>query len=210
MDCRQVKFDTLGLVPGIVQTPSGQVRMLGYLNAEAIRRTMETGLVTFFSRSRGRLWTKGETSGNALRLLEMHTDCDGDALLIIAEPAGPTCHEGCASCFGHGSDRTLQWLADLEVLLKGRQASGGASGSYSQQLFSQGLDRIARKVAEETGEVIVAAKNHQTDPTCRDALVSEAADLLFHFQMLLIDRGVDLSEVVALLASRHVRTSGKV
>ncbi len=200
-------FDESGLIPAVVQAPSGQVRMVGYVNTKALEKTQATGFVTFWSRSRQALWTKGETSGNRLKLLEIRADCDRDCLLIIADPEGPTCHRGTDACFDDETEMltTFPWLDRLEKLLQSRKDTASAAGSYTQVLFAKGLDRIAKKVVEEAGEVILAAKNHQREAnqTNREELVGEAADLLFHLELLLVDQGVSLHEVVRLLQSRH-------
>ena len=208
-------FDETGLVPGVVQAPSGEVRMVGYLNREALEKTLASGFVTFWSRSRQTLWTKGEGSGNRLKLLELRADCDNDCLLIIAEPAGPTCHRGTDSCFDDeastvSSVTTLPWLDNLEKLLQSRKATASLTGSYTQKLFAQGTDRIAKKVVEEAGEVILAAKNHEREATNKqlEDLIGEAADLLFHLELLLVQREVSLHDVVILLKARHSSRSG--
>lgn len=200
----QVTFDEKGLVPGIVQSPGGEVRMLGYLNRESLKTTLETGLVTFWSRSRQSLWTKGETSGNTLKLVEVRIDCDGDALLIIAEPTGPTCHRGTDSCF-EGDALPQPWLERLEDLLRQRKAAASPEGSYTQKLFARGVDRIGKKVVEEAGEVVIGAKNFALDPSepNRTEFLGEAADLLFHLQMLLVSQGFSLQDAALVLRERH-------
>lgn len=204
MDLDTLRFDSAGLIPGIVQSPQGEVRMLAWLNREALERTLVSGFVTFWSRSRQALWTKGETSGNRLRLIQIRPDCDGDALLILAQPEGPSCHRGTESCFdGATWPATLPWLGRLEALLQARQASANPSGSYTQRLFAQGVDRIGKKVVEEAGEVVIAAKNED-----REAFLGEAADLLFHLELLLLNRGTTLVEVVGELQRRHSDASG--
>jgi len=214
MDLNALTFGPDGLIPGIVQDHIGTLRMLAWLNREALEITLRTGFVTFWSRSRQALWTKGESSGNRLKLIQIRPDCDADALLILAEPEGPTCHRGTLSCFDPSPEdqaaadlwpATLPWLGQLEALLKGRKATADLAGSYTQKLFAQGVDRIAKKVVEEAGEVILAAKNDD-----REAFVGEAADLLFHLELLLIERGVGLQDVVEVLHSRHaVREAGR-
>jgi phosphoribosyl-ATP pyrophosphohydrolase/phosphoribosyl-AMP cyclohydrolase len=203
-DIAQVTFDDQGLVPGIVQTPGGEVRMLAYLSRESLERTLESGFVTFWSRSRKALWTKGETSGNRLRLLEVRADCDGDALLILAEPEGPTCHRGTDSCF-EGDTLPQPWLERLEDLLRQRKASASEEGSYTQKLFARGVDRIGKKVVEEAGEVIISAKNFASDPSAhhREEFLGEAADLLFHLQVLLVSQGLSLQDAARVLRERH-------
>ncbi len=192
-----LRFDAQGLVPAVVQDPFGRVRMVGWMDREAIRITQDKGLVTFWSRSRQALWTKGETTGNHLRLMSMRADCDGDTLLLTAAPQGPTCHTGTATCFGEASEG-LSWLGDLEDLLRSRKESASLEGSYTEKLFAQGVDRIAKKVVEEAGEVVIAAKNDD-----REAFLGEAADLLFHLDALLVERGASLIEVAEVLRQRH-------
>jgi len=208
-------FDETGLIPGVVQAPSGEVRMVGYLNREALEITLRSGFVTFWSRSRQTLWTKGESSGNRMKLIELRTDCDSDCLLIIAEPVGPTCHRGTDSCFDdEASDvstaTTMPWLDRLEKLLQSRKANASLTGSYTRKLFASGTDRIAKKVVEEAGELILAAKNFERETTDknREDLIGEAADLLFHLELLLVDREVSLHDVVTLLKARHLGRSG--
>ncbi len=212
MDFSHLTFGPDGLIPGIVQDRAGEVRMLAWLNQEAIQRTLDTGFVTFFSRSRQALWTKGESSGNRLQLIQIRPDCDADALLILAEPEGPSCHRGTQSCFDATPEEgltvdpwpaTLPWLGRWEALLKTKKATADLTGSYTQKLFAQGVDRIAKKVVEEAGEVILAAKNDD-----REAFVGEAADLLFHLELLLIERGASLREVVEVLHGRHAERTG--
>jgi len=199
-----LRFDSDGLIPGIVQDRAGTVRMVAWLNREALRLTLETGFVTFWSRSRQALWTKGESSGNRLKLIQIRPDCDADALLILADPEGPSCHRGTESCFdAEPWPASLPWLGRLEALLKSRKAAASLDGSYTQKLFAQGVDRIAKKVVEEAGEVILAAKNDD-----REAFLGEAADLLFHLDLLLVERGASLLEVVEVLHSRHAGRAG--
>ncbi|MFZ1377826.1 MAG: bifunctional phosphoribosyl-AMP cyclohydrolase/phosphoribosyl-ATP diphosphatase HisIE [Geothrix sp.] len=204
-----LRFDSDGLIPGIVQDRAGTIRMVAWLNQEALRLTLETGYVTFWSRSRQVLWTKGESSGNRLKLIQIRPDCDADALLILADPEGPSCHRGTESCFDADSEggdpwpAALPWLGRLEALLKSRKAAASLDGSYTQKLFAQGVDRIAKKVVEEAGEVILAAKNDD-----REAFLGEAADLLFHLDLLLVERGASLLEVVEVLHGRHAGRAG--
>jgi len=207
-DSSQVKFDEQGLVPGIVQTPGGEVRMLAYLSRESLTKTLATGFVTFWSRSRKALWTKGETSGNRLRLVEIRLDCDGDALLLIAEPEGPTCHLGTDSCFA-GETLPQPWLERLEDLLRQRKATADPEGSYTQKLFACGVDRIGKKVVEESGEVVIAAKNFASEPSGhnREEFLGEAADLVFHLQMLLVSQGFSLQDAAQVLRERHRQRS---
>ena len=207
-DIDQVKFDEQGLVPGIVQTPGGEVRMLAYLNRESLERTLQSGFVTFWSRSRKSLWMKGETSGHRLKLVELRADCDGDALLLIAEPEGPTCHRGTDSCF-EGDALPQPWLERLEDLLRQRKATASVDGSYTQKLFARGVDRIGKKVVEEAGEVVIGAKNFAVDPSAfnRSEFLGEAADLLFHLQVLLVSQGLSLQDAALVLRERHRQRS---
>ena len=204
MDIDSLRFGPDGLSPGIVQDRAGAVRMVAWLNRGALQRTLDTGFVTFWSRSRQALWTKGESSGNRLKLVQIRPDCDSDALLILADPEGPSCHRGTESCFdGEPWPATLPWLGRLEALLKSRRVKADPAGSYTQKLFAQGVDRIAKKVVEEAGEVVIAAKNDD-----REAFLGEAADLLFHLDMLLLDRGASLFDVLEVLHRRHADRSG--
>lgn len=191
-------FDAQGLVPALAQDRFGRVRMVGWMDREAVRATQEKGLATFWSRSRKALWTKGETSGNRLALRSLRADCDGDTLLLSVEAEGPTCHTGTRTCFGE-SGEGLPWLGDLEDLLRRRKASASAEGSYTEKLFARGVDRIAKKVVEEAGEVAIAAKNED-----RAEFLGEAADLLFHLDALLVERGGSLLDVVDVLRARHL------
>lgn len=204
LDATRLVYNTDNLIPGVVQCPGGEVRMLAYLNREAQERTLETGYVTFWSRSRRCLWTKGESSGNRLRLIEIRPDCDGDALLIVAQPEGPTCHTGADSCF-EGEALPLPWLERLEEVLAERRAAASAEGSYTGRLFAAGVDRIGKKVVEEAGEVILAAKNleREEDPTSRELFLNEAADLLFHLQVLLVSQGASILDAARILQARH-------
>jgi len=187
-----------GLLPAIVQHwRSGAVLMLGYMDRAALGQTQQSGKVTFWSRSRQRLWTKGETSGHHLLLKSIHADCDGDTLLVGAEPQGPTCHLGTASCFGDTAAPPLAFLAGLDALIAARERERPA-GSYTTALFEGGARRIAQKVGEEGVEAALAAVSQDGD-----ALVGEAADLVFHLLVLLCARGRSLDDVLAVLAARH-------
>ncbi len=197
-----------GLLPGIVQDArTGTVLMLGYLNREALQETLRRGRVVFFSRSRQKLWEKGETSGNTLNLVSVVADCDNDALLLRVQPVGPTCHRNTPSCFGDGQppDRDgLPFLAELQDVIEKRIAEP-TEGSYVARLYGKGIKRMAQKVGEEGVEVALAA---QTDGGAE--LVSEAADLLFHLALLLRARDLSLETVAAELAARHrTRTAGQ-
>jgi phosphoribosyl-ATP pyrophosphohydrolase/phosphoribosyl-AMP cyclohydrolase len=186
-----------GLMPAIVQhRASGALLMLGYMNEETLRATLASGFATFFSRSKQRLWQKGETSGNRLRVISVHEDCDGDALLVRADPEGPTCHLGTTSCFG-GDSEGPGWLANLSRIVAQRIASGDPA-SYSARLVAEGPARIAQKIGEEGVEVALAA-------VTRDAAgcAEEVADLLYHLAVLMETKGFGWSEVIAVLQARH-------
>ena len=199
----QIKFDSQGLIPAVVQAPGGEVRMVGYMNAESLVLTLETGWVTFWSRSRSQLWVKGETSGNRLRFLDVFLDCDGDTLLVLAEPQGPTCHRGTDSCFDGLAP--VAWLGHLEATLQARKAGASHDGSYTQKLFARGPERIGKKVVEEAGEVVIAAMAQRYEPSAarREDLINEAADLLFHLDVLLVDAGLGLKDLAEALKARH-------
>lgn len=187
-----------GLVPAIVQDAgTEQVLMLGYMNADALAKTQETGLVTFYSRSRQTLWTKGETSGNTLSLVSITVDCDQDTLLVRANPKGPTCHEGTTSCFGEEGPQGLGFLSYLENLIEGRKTADPDS-SYTAKLLQGPLRRAAQKVGEEGVETALAAVAETPDK-----LTSEAADLIYHLLVLLRAKDVELKEIIDDLKSRH-------
>lgn len=185
-----------GLVPGIVQdTRSLRVLMLGYLSRESLHRTLETGLVTFFSRSRQCLWQKGETSGDVLRLRAIRTDCDRDALLILAAPDGPTCHLGTQSCFGADARPSLSTLAELASVIHARRIAP-REDSYTSRLFAEGISRIAQKVGEEAIEAALAAAARSP------SLAEESADLFYHLLVLLEATGTDWMDVMEILGER--------
>ena len=187
-----------GLMPAIVQHwRSGAVLMLGYMNREAMSQTLQSGKVTFWSRSKKRLWTKGETSGNYLEFKSIFSDCDADALLILAEPHGPTCHRGTASCFGDDSDPQLGILSQLEDVVAQRDRDR-PDGSYTTKLFESGVRRIAQKVGEEGIETALAAVAQDSA-----SIASEASDLLYHLLILLRARGVNLADVAEELRARR-------
>lgn len=187
-----------GLVPAIVQdAKTEQVLMLGYMNEASLAKTQKTGLVTFYSRSRKELWTKGETSGNTLKLQSITVDCDNDTLLVCAIPTGPTCHEGTVSCFGEKGPEGLGFLAYLEDLIEGRKTAE-ADSSYTASLLQGPLRRAAQKVGEEGVETALAAVAET-----EDKLTSEAADLVYHLLVLLAAKDVRLESVIAELKSRH-------
>ena len=187
-----------GLLPAIVQDrSSGRVLMVGYMSREAIEATLETGFATFFSRSKQRLWQKGETSGNRLHVRSLFSDCDGDALLVLADPDGPTCHTGTISCFGEEATDGPGWLGDLAKIVEQRAASGDES-SYTRRLLAEGVPRIAQKIGEEGVEVALAAVTRG-----RDGTAEELADLLYHVTVLMNALGLGWDEVMGILRSRH-------
>lgn len=194
----QLDFEkTGGLLPVVVQhAVSGEVLMLGYMNSEALARTQESGKVTFYSRTKQRLWTKGETSGNFLNVVSITPDCDNDTLLVLANPIGPTCHKGTSSCFG---DVHHQWhfLYHLEQLLAERKHADPSS-SYTAKLYASGTKRIAQKVGEEGVETALAATVND-----REELTNEASDLMYHLLVLLQDQELDLSIIIDNLRKRH-------
>jgi len=187
-----------GLVPAIVQdAASGIVLMLGYMNKAAAEKTIELGKVTFFSRSKNRLWTKGETSENFLELVDMKADCDADALLLLAHPKGPTCHLGTQSCFGDEAASDLAFLSYLETLIQGRKTADPDS-SYTARLLQGPLRKAAQKIGEEGVETALAAVDEDDA-----ALKGEAADLLYHLMVVLRARDISLGDVIEVLRERH-------
>ena len=190
-----------GLFPVVVQdATTGAVLMLGYGNEASMRAMDETGFVHFWSRSRNALWKKGETSGNTLRVRRVALDCDGDAVLVRADPAGPVCHSGSVSCFGDGA-MPFAALASLDATIAAR-AEQRPAGSYTVSLLDGGADACARKVIEEAAEVAFAAKDHAAGAGGSPALAGEAADLLYHLFVLLAERGVPIGDVLDVLAER--------
>jgi phosphoribosyl-ATP pyrophosphohydrolase/phosphoribosyl-AMP cyclohydrolase len=190
-----------GLLPAIVQDAfDGRVLMQAWMTVEALEQTLQSGKATFFSRSRQQLWTKGETSGNFLRLDSVHADCDNDSLLILARPDGPTCHRNTTSCFDEDTPvfPQLAFLAELENLITQRDRDRPA-GSYTTSLFDSGLRRIAQKVGEEGVETALAASNGDDEEVC-----NESADLLFHLLVMLRARNIALADVVSTLHQRHM------
>jgi phosphoribosyl-ATP pyrophosphohydrolase/phosphoribosyl-AMP cyclohydrolase len=186
-----------GLIPAVIQDErEGSVLMLGYMSPEALHTTVDTGLVTFYSRTQQKLWTKGETSGHFLRLKSIALDCDQDTLLVKVEPIGPTCHTGCATCFGPKS-ASVNFLNQLQGVIDQRFEERPA-GSYTTRLFEDGIQRMAQKVGEEGVEVALAAMA----PSDTE-LLGEAADLMFHLMVLLKGRGLKLSDAVKVLEQRH-------
>lgn len=187
-----------GLVPAIVQDADTlQVLMLGYMSSESVSKTLETEKVTFYSRSRKKLWTKGETSGNTLNLVSMTVDCDKDTVLVMARPVGPTCHEGTVSCFGIDGASGVGFLGHLDTVVKGR-IGASPEESYTAKLLSGPLRRAAQKVGEEGVETALAAVAESDE-----ALLGESADLLYHLIVLLRAKGLSLNDAIAVLQSRH-------
>ncbi|MDD4778121.1 MAG: bifunctional phosphoribosyl-AMP cyclohydrolase/phosphoribosyl-ATP diphosphatase HisIE [Fermentimonas sp.] len=187
-----------GLVPVIVQhTNTLQVLMLGYMNEEALEKTKNDGKVTFFSRSKNRLWTKGETSGNHLIVDEISVDCDNDTLLIKAIPLGPTCHTGKISCFDGEKSTSKGFLYELEKVIEQR-ITDKSEGSYTAQLFSKGVNKVAQKVGEEAVELVIESMDNNLD-----LFKNEAADLLYHFLILLKTRDQRLEDIEEVLSERH-------
>ena len=186
------------LLPAIVQDAlSGKVLMQGYMDQDALTKTLETGKVTFFSRSKQRLWTKGETSGHTLDLVSVACDCDQDSLLVLANPNGPTCHTGAESCWFEGNTPAFTFLADLERVLAARKDADPKS-SYTASLYNKGIKRIAQKVGEEGVETALAATVHD-----KEELKNEAADLLYHLTVLLQASDMSLNDALNVLGERH-------
>jgi phosphoribosyl-ATP pyrophosphohydrolase/phosphoribosyl-AMP cyclohydrolase len=194
-----IDFDKSGgLVPAIVQDANtGKVLMLGYMNRAAYEKTRQTQKVTFFSRSRQELWTKGETSGNFLNLKEIRVDCDGDTLLVKAQPVGPTCHTGADTCFGETNTSEQPFLWKLEKIIVDRKIHP-QPGSYTNQLFAEGIPKIAQKVGEEATEVVI-----DTVANNIPRIKEETADLLYHLLVLLAEKKVSLNEIMSVLEKRH-------
>ncbi len=193
--------DSSGLLPAIVQDyHTGRVLMLGFMNKEALDKTISSQQVTFFSRSKQRLWTKGETSGHVLQLVDVHVDCDNDTLLVTANPVGPTCHTGTLTCFGDEpvtAAERISFLTKLEAVLAQR-ITDQPEGSYTARLWERGLTRMAQKVGEEGVEIALAAVVQE-----QDRLISESADMLYHLALLLKARNLSLANVVRELEQRH-------
>ena len=190
-----------GLLPAVVQDrASGRLLMVGYMDRDALQATLEHGFATFFSRSKQRLWQKGETSGNRLRVGSIFADCDKDALLVLADPEGPTCHKGTQSCFGDEAIEGAGWLGELARIVHSRAVSGDEN-SYTRRLLDEGMPRIAQKVGEEGVEVALAAVTRD-----RGGSIEEIADLLYHVTVLMEGLGVGWNEIVDVLRSRHSLT----
>jgi len=194
-----LNFDKLGgILPAIIQDAlTKEVLMLGFMNQEAYEKTLSEGKVTFFSRTKERLWTKGEESGNYMDVVEILEDCDADTLLIRANPQGPACHTGMRTCFGETVQDDLSFLQNLQALLQSRKEEL-PENSYTAKLFRSGPRKIAKKVGEEAAELIIEAMDSDDE-----LFLNEAADLLFHMTILLVDRGFRLEDVVKVLKERH-------
>jgi phosphoribosyl-ATP pyrophosphohydrolase/phosphoribosyl-AMP cyclohydrolase len=199
-----VRFDEKGLVPAIIQDAgTKEVLTLAYMNEESLAKTIETGETWFFSRSRQELWHKGATSGNTQTVVSINYDCDQDALLVLVYPKGPACHTGAVSCFSERSYTGTSSLADYQILQSLEKVivdreQERPEGAYTTYLFEKGVDKILKKVGEEAAEVIIAAKNRDAEE-----LRWEAADLLYHLQVLLVEQGLPFKEVLRTLEERH-------
>jgi phosphoribosyl-AMP cyclohydrolase / phosphoribosyl-ATP pyrophosphohydrolase len=199
MNAPTVNFDKLdGLVPCVIQdNTTGKVLMLGFMNEEAYQKTLQQKRVTFFSRSKQRLWTKGETSGNYLDVVIILTDCDNDTLLIKVNPHGPVCHTGEDTCF---REKNMEWsIHTLEKIIHDRKQNP-AAGSYTNNLLDAGINKVAQKVGEEAIELVIEAKDDD-----RDLFLGEAADLMYHYLVLLCKKGYSLRDVTEVLEKRHAR-----
>lgn len=194
-----LNFDKMGgILPAIIQdAQTNEVLMLGFMNQEAYEKTVSEGKVTFYSRTKKRLWTKGEESGNFMDVVEILEDCDADTLLVRVDPVGPACHTGTRTCFGESVQDNLAFLQNLQALLQSRKEEL-PEHSYTAKLFRNGPRKIAKKVGEEAAELVIEAMD--TDDEC---FLNEAADLLFHMTILLVDRGYKLEDVAKILAERH-------
>lgn len=194
-----IKYDAKGLIPVIIQDATTKnVLMLGYMNAEALEKTKATKQVTFFSRSKQRLWTKGEESGHFLNLVNIKSDCDNDTLLVQVNPVGPTCHKGSETCWNESNIQSLGFLSELESVIKDRRENASKEFSYVASLFNRGINKIAQKVGEEAVEMVIEAKDNNNE-----LFLNESADLLFHYLILLQAKGFKLNDVVSILKQRH-------
>jgi phosphoribosyl-ATP pyrophosphohydrolase/phosphoribosyl-AMP cyclohydrolase len=188
-----------GLIPAIIQdSETKTVLMLGYMNAESYQKTLDTKKVTFYSRSKQRLWTKGEESGNFLNLVDIKNDCDNDTLLIQVKPEGPTCHTGSDTCWQEANNQEYGFISKLEKTIKVRRENADSEKSYVASLFKLGINKIAQKVGEEAIEVVIEAKDDNNN-----LFLDESADLLFHYLILLQAKGFQLNDVVDVLKSRQ-------
>jgi phosphoribosyl-ATP pyrophosphohydrolase/phosphoribosyl-AMP cyclohydrolase len=188
-----------GLIPAIIQdSETKAVLMLGYMNEEALAKTQATQKVTFYSRSKQRLWTKGEESGNFLNLVSIKNDCDNDTLLIQVRPVGPTCHNGTDTCWAEDNQSNYGFISTLEQTIKTRRDNADAEKSYVASLFEKGINKIAQKVGEEAVEVVIEAKDNNDE-----LFLSESADLLFHYLILLQAKGFQMNDVIEVLKTRQ-------
>lgn len=187
-----------GLIPAVIQDyKTGKVLMVGFMNADAFQKTLELGKVTFFSRTKNRLWTKGEESGNFLNVVSITEDCDNDTLLIKANPVGPVCHTGADTCFNEKNDGGIYFLQHLQEFIT-RRKKEMPEGSYTTKLFSRGINKVAQKVGEEAVELVIEAKDND-----ESLFLNEAADLMYHYIVLLTAKGYTLSDVAKILEERH-------
>ncbi|MCL8006180.1 bifunctional phosphoribosyl-AMP cyclohydrolase/phosphoribosyl-ATP diphosphatase HisIE [Gelidibacter japonicus] len=194
-----LKFNSEGLIPAIIQDAmTKNVLMLGYMDEEAFKKTQETKKVTFYSRSKQRLWTKGEESGNFLKLVSIKVDCDNDTLLIQAHPVGPTCHKGSDTCWDEENSSNFGYISKLEQTILERRNNSKPEDSYVASLFAKGINKLAQKVGEEAVEVVIEAKDDNDD-----LFLNESADLLFHYLMLLQAKGFKLEDVETVLKNRE-------
>lgn len=195
----EIRFDERGLIPAIVQhAETREVLMLAYMNQESLARTLETKQTWFWSRSRQELWHKGATSGNTQEVVSLALDCDGDAIVVLVKPAGPACHTGSVSCFNVAQDENFGSLLSRLYQLIGDRERERPAGSYTTYLFDEGIDKILKKLGEESAETIIAAKNED-----RGRLVAEVSDLIYHLLVLLVARGVSLEEIGSELRERR-------
>ena len=198
MNIDKLKLDSNGLLPAIIQDyKTLDVLMLGYMNAESIKRTKETGYVTFYSRSQQKLWMKGETSGNKLILKNIFIDCDNDTILVFADPMGPTCHKGPVTCFNDKNISNINFLSKLEKIID-KKVLDEDTGSYTNELFQKGIKEIAKKVTEEAGEVSISAVTND------GRIIDESADLLFHLLVLLRNQSLSIIDVINELEKRSI------
>ncbi|ARV10685.1 bifunctional phosphoribosyl-AMP cyclohydrolase/phosphoribosyl-ATP diphosphatase [Winogradskyella sp. PC-19] len=188
-----------GLVPAIIQDAiTNKVLMLGYMNNQALQQTIDSKLVTFFSRTKQRLWTKGEESGNVLNLVDIKLDCDNDTLLVFVNPKGPICHKGSDTCWNETNNQSFGFISKLEDTISSRIENADSQKSYVASLFAKGINKVAQKVGEEAVEVVIEAKDNNDD-----LFLEESADLLFHYLMLLQAKGFKLNDVVDVLKGRE-------
>lgn len=194
-----LKFNSEGLIPAIIQDATTKnVLMLGYMNEEAFQKTQETKKVTFYSRSKQRLWTKGEESGNFLNLVDVKVDCDDDTLLVQVDPVGPTCHKGSDTCWGEDNSSNFGFISKLEQIILERRSNAKPEDSYVASLFSKGINKLAQKLGEEAVEVVIEAKDDNNE-----LFLNESADLLFHYLMLLQAKGFTLEAIESVLKNRE-------